>query len=64
MPDLTQHVRALNHFFNLLAYNPNGTEGPDKADRQEGYLFWLAWVDAHGQPAVLELGRERRRSAR
>jgi phospholipid/cholesterol/gamma-HCH transport system substrate-binding protein len=45
MPDLTQDVARLNRFFNLLAYNPNGKEGPDKADRQEGYLFWLAWVD-------------------
>jgi phospholipid/cholesterol/gamma-HCH transport system substrate-binding protein len=45
MPDLTQDVSRLNRFFNLLAYNPNGKEGPDKADRQEGYLFWLAWVD-------------------
>ena len=45
MPDLTQDVSLLNRFFNLLAYNPNGKEDPDKADRQEGYLFWLAWVD-------------------
>jgi phospholipid/cholesterol/gamma-HCH transport system substrate-binding protein len=45
MPDLTQDFSRLNRFFNLLAYNPNGKEGPDKADRQEGYLFWLAWVD-------------------
>jgi phospholipid/cholesterol/gamma-HCH transport system substrate-binding protein len=45
MPDLTQDVSRLNRFFNLLAYNPNGKEGTDKADRQEGYLFWLAWVD-------------------
>jgi phospholipid/cholesterol/gamma-HCH transport system substrate-binding protein len=45
MPDLTQDVSRLNRFFNLLAHNPNGKEGPDKADRQEGYLFWLAWVD-------------------
>jgi phospholipid/cholesterol/gamma-HCH transport system substrate-binding protein len=45
MPDLTQDVSRLNRFFNLLACNPGGKEGPDKADRQEGYLFWLAWVD-------------------
>jgi phospholipid/cholesterol/gamma-HCH transport system substrate-binding protein len=45
MPDLRQDFSRLNRFFNLLAYNPNGKEGPDKADRQEGYLFWLAWVD-------------------
>jgi phospholipid/cholesterol/gamma-HCH transport system substrate-binding protein len=44
MPDLTATFVHLNHFFNLLAFNPGGREGPDKADRQEGYLFWLAWV--------------------
>ena len=50
----------LNHFFNMLAHNPNGARGRrSKADRQEGYLFYLAWVghqstnlfgnaDAHG----------------
>ena len=48
-----------NHFLNLLGYNPNGREGADNAARQEGYLFWLAWLnhaatqlfsssDAHG----------------
>jgi len=34
-----------NHFLNLLGYNPGGKEGPDKATRQEGYLFWLAWLN-------------------
>jgi phospholipid/cholesterol/gamma-HCH transport system substrate-binding protein len=44
MPDLTSVFVRFNHLFNLLGYNPNGREGPDKADRQEGYLFWLAWL--------------------
>jgi phospholipid/cholesterol/gamma-HCH transport system substrate-binding protein len=58
-PGLTRTFTVLNHFFNLLAFNPNGREGPDNAARQEGYLFWLAWAqhqaiqlfstsDAHG----------------
>jgi len=58
-PDLTQVFVRFNHFLNLLGYNPNGREGPDNAARQEGYLFWLAWLnhsatqlfsssDAHG----------------
>jgi phospholipid/cholesterol/gamma-HCH transport system substrate-binding protein len=58
-PDLTQVFFRFNHFLNLLGYNPNGKEGPDNAARQEGYLFWLAWLnhsatqlfsssDAHG----------------
>jgi len=58
-PNLTQVVTRLNHFFNLLGYNQAGREGPEKASRQEGYLFYLAWAshlgiqvfsssDAHG----------------
>jgi len=58
-PGLTRSFTKLNSFFNLLAYNQNGREGPENAARQEGYLFWLAWAqhmaiqlfssaDAHG----------------
>ncbi len=43
-PGLTRSFKQLNNFFNLLAYNPSGREGPDNAARQEGYLFWLAWA--------------------
>ncbi len=43
-PNLTRTFKQLNNFFNLLAYNPNGPEGPENAARQEGYLFWLAWA--------------------
>jgi phospholipid/cholesterol/gamma-HCH transport system substrate-binding protein len=43
-PGLTRSFKQLNNFFNLLAYNPNGREGPENAARQEGYLFWLAWA--------------------
>ncbi len=43
-PDLTFSIEKLNRFFNMLSFNPGGREAPDKADRQEGYLFWLAWV--------------------
>jgi phospholipid/cholesterol/gamma-HCH transport system substrate-binding protein len=58
-PGVTRAFTQLNSFFNLLAYNPNGREGPEVASRHEGYLFWLAWAqhmaiqlfstsDAHG----------------
>jgi phospholipid/cholesterol/gamma-HCH transport system substrate-binding protein len=58
-PALTRSFAAVNHFLNLAAYNPNGREDPGDKDRQEGYLFWAAWVqhmatqlfsmsDAHG----------------
>ena len=43
-PGLTRSFKQLNNFFNLLAYNPNGKEGPENAARQEGYLFWVAWA--------------------
>lgn len=48
-PDLTTSFRGLNRLFNIGAYNPGGTEpltgdlATDRA-RNEGYLFWLAWV--------------------
>jgi hypothetical protein len=44
IPDLTASFERINHLANLLGFNPNGREPADKADRQEGYLFWLAWV--------------------
>ena len=44
-PNLTQVFLRFNHFLNLLGYNPNGREGPGNAARQEGYLFWLAWLN-------------------
>ena len=48
-PDLVQSFYELNRFFNMLAHNPKGREGltGDRATdngRDEGYLFWLAWV--------------------
>ena len=50
-PQLTRVFEVLNTFFNLAAYNPNGREAPDKPGREEGYLFWAAWL-AHNGPAV------------
>jgi hypothetical protein len=48
-PDLVASFHELNRFFNMAAYNPRGREpvtGNAAADRNrdEGYLFWLAWV--------------------
>ena len=66
-PDLKEVFVRLNHLFNLIANNPDGAEGPDDPDRQEGYLFWIAWLDhqatqlfassdAHGTFRPLTLG--------
>jgi phospholipid/cholesterol/gamma-HCH transport system substrate-binding protein len=55
-PDLTSAFRELNRLFDMGAYNPGGTEGISEAcektgactraerARNEGYLYWLAWV--------------------
>jgi phospholipid/cholesterol/gamma-HCH transport system substrate-binding protein len=67
-PDLTSTFVTLNHLFNLIAYNPGGREGPEVGkERQEGYLFWIAWLDhmatqlfsnsdAHGTLRPITLG--------
>jgi len=47
-PEVTGAGAEFNKFLNLLAFNPNGREGPDVAGREEGYLFWLAWTAHQG----------------
>ena len=58
-PGLRRVFRVINHFYNMLAFNPNGREGPEVKDREEGYLFHTGWLthqvnnlfrsqDAHG----------------
>jgi phospholipid/cholesterol/gamma-HCH transport system substrate-binding protein len=47
-PDLTRSFTVLNHLLNMLAYNKDGREDPGKATRDEGYLFWLAWLSHNG----------------
>jgi phospholipid/cholesterol/gamma-HCH transport system substrate-binding protein len=47
-PDLTRSFTVLNHLFNMVGFNDNGREGPEKANRSEGYLFWLAWLGHNG----------------
>ena len=58
-PNLERTFKVLNRFFDMAAYNPRGREGPNVQGREEGYLFWIAWVthltnnifgtaDAHG----------------
>ena len=74
-PELTRTLGVINRFFNMAAYNPEGREPPDDADRQEGYLFWFAWVahqsanifataDAHGpfRPSLVSVSCQTARS--
>jgi phospholipid/cholesterol/gamma-HCH transport system substrate-binding protein len=57
-PDLTNAFKELNRFFNMLAYNPGGTEklaSSTDTKRDEGYQFWLAWV-AHVTDSMFSTG--------
>ena len=57
-PDLTSAFKELNRFFNMVAYNPGGTEklaSPTDTKRDEGYQFWLAWV-AHVTNSMFSTG--------
>jgi len=47
-PDLTNTFRVLNRFFNMLSYNEKGRQPADDPQRDEGYLFWLAWLAHDG----------------
>ena len=43
-PDVRRSGKVLNRFFNMLAFNPRGREGPAQPGREEGFLFWLGWL--------------------
>lgn len=47
-PDLTAVGNKLNRLTNMAAFNPNGAEPPGTPDRDEGYLYWLAWLSHNG----------------
>lgn len=47
-PKLTRTFTVLNHLFNMVGFNPNGTEGPAAAGRDEGFLYWIAWLNHDG----------------
>jgi phospholipid/cholesterol/gamma-HCH transport system substrate-binding protein len=44
LPEVDRNIKVLNDFTNMLAFNPGGAEPPDKAGREEGYLFWTSWL--------------------
>jgi phospholipid/cholesterol/gamma-HCH transport system substrate-binding protein len=53
-PDLKTSFAELKRFFNMGAYNPGGAEGlggksiSQQRQRQEGFLYWLAWAAQNG----------------
>ncbi len=48
LPEVRRGGRPLDRFLNQLAFNPGGAEGPGVAGREEGFLFWTAWVAHQG----------------
>jgi phospholipid/cholesterol/gamma-HCH transport system substrate-binding protein len=48
IPEVNRSARVANRFFNMLASNPDGTQGPEVAGRKEGFLFWIAWLFHQG----------------
>jgi phospholipid/cholesterol/gamma-HCH transport system substrate-binding protein len=44
VPEVDRNAKVLSDFVNMLGYNPGGAEPPDKAGREEGYLFWTSWL--------------------
>jgi phospholipid/cholesterol/gamma-HCH transport system substrate-binding protein len=47
-PRLTDLSVELNRLGNMAAFNPRGAEGPEVANRDEGYLYWAAWLGHNG----------------
>jgi phospholipid/cholesterol/gamma-HCH transport system substrate-binding protein len=65
-PRLTTLAGKLNRLGNMAAYNPNGAEPAGTPGRDEGRLYWIAWLgnnsrnlygagDAHGFPRRIYL---------
>jgi len=53
-PKLTVVGKKINRLGNMAAYNPNGAEPPGTPGRDEGYLFWAAWL-GHNSNSVFQV---------
>jgi phospholipid/cholesterol/gamma-HCH transport system substrate-binding protein len=47
-PELTKVGGRLNELLNMAAFNPRGAEEPGADGRDEGYLYWGAWLAHNG----------------
>ena len=52
-PRLTTVATKINRLGNMAAYNPGGAQPVGSPNRQEGYLYWLAWL-AHDGNSVFQ----------
>ena len=53
-PKLTVVGKKINRLGNMAAYNPRGAEAPGAPNRDEGYLFWAAWL-GHNSGSVFQV---------
>jgi phospholipid/cholesterol/gamma-HCH transport system substrate-binding protein len=47
-PQATRTGTSFNRALNMIAFNEKGRQGPADPARDEGYLFWLAWLSHDG----------------
>lgn len=47
-PGLTTVTKKVNRLGNMAAFNPNGAEPAGTGGRDEGYLYWAAWLGHNG----------------
>jgi phospholipid/cholesterol/gamma-HCH transport system substrate-binding protein len=51
-PKLTVLGQEINRLANMASFNPHGAEDPGTPGRDEGYLYWAAWL-SHNADTVL-----------
>ena len=54
-PRLTAIGEEVNRLLNMAAYNPGGAEQAGEAGRNEGFLYWIAWLN-HNSSSVWSAG--------
>jgi phospholipid/cholesterol/gamma-HCH transport system substrate-binding protein len=54
-PRLTAIGEEINNLLNMAAYNPEGAQQAGEAGRNEGFLYWLAWLN-HNSSSVWSAG--------
>jgi phospholipid/cholesterol/gamma-HCH transport system substrate-binding protein len=52
-PRLQSVLKSLNVLVNMAANNPGGAEPPSVPNRNEGYLYWAAWL-GHNSNSIFE----------